>query len=164
MSLLTVRRQGSIYSWESCVFSVAGMPTEDILSLGWTEKRERKVVYGSRQDGRPLGKTSGKYSVTDCKLKMLRQAVPLLKAMLAVPGLGSHGDAKFPITAQVVEIDAIGSIPITYTLSDCTIDSENDVHEEGIDELVTEFEIGCLEVNENGLSLFSRQRQIAQLL
>lgn len=159
-----LRVNSALYSWTSCIFKVDNLPTApdgtpwDIVSLDFEEKRERKVVYSNRQDGRPRGKTSGKYSVPSVTMKMLTaQHMKLLQYLALSTGTPSYGDAEFGILVQVAE-PVIGAQPITYSLKQVTIDDIKDGHEEGIDELVTEFELGVLNMSRNGLTLWSAIR------
>jgi hypothetical protein len=152
-----IRIGHTIYSWTSCRFQIDGQPWKGVVAMDWEQKRERKVVYDAQPDGRPIGKTAGKYSVSAFTMKMLRDSATALKEYLTATGLGSYGDAEFSITVQTVE-PALGLVPTTWVASVCTIDGEKDGHEEGIDELLTEFEIGCLSLKENGLQLWSLTR------
>ncbi|HEX8795454.1 MAG TPA: hypothetical protein VF765_31105 [Polyangiaceae bacterium] len=149
-----VRINHTNLSWTSLVFKIDNQPWQGIVSLDYEQKRERKVVYASRQDGRPLGKTSGKYSVPSFTMKMLKDSALALKAYLSIKGLGSYGDAEFGMQIQATE-PVLGVLPITISAETCTIDGDKDGYEEGIDELLTEFTIGCLQLTENGLRLWS---------
>jgi len=154
-----IRINHTIFSWTSCAFQINGEPWKGIVEVNWEQKRERKVVYAANQDGTPLGKTSGKYSVTGFTLKMLRDSAEALKLELSALGLGSYGDAEFVFSGQMIE-PVVGSVPITFIGETCTIDGEKEGHAEGVDELVTEFEIGCLAFTSNGLRLWSVTREI----
>jgi hypothetical protein len=152
-----IRVNNTILSWTSCIFTVDGDPYVGILSFDYEQKRERKVVPGARRDGTPLGKTSGKYSVPTCSLKMLRDSADRLTNYLTLKGLGSYGDAELVFMAQYVEPE---QVPITVVCDGCTIDGEKDSNEEGTDQLMTEFEIGVLTLTKNGKRLWSLQRSI----
>jgi hypothetical protein len=92
---------------------------------------------------------------------MLKDSADAFTDYLTIQGLGSYGDAEFTLQAQCIEPVA-GSGAITATLETCTIDGKKDAHEEGVDELLTEFEIGCLQLTENGKQLWSLTREQAQ--
>lgn len=154
-----IRVNSTIFSWTSCRFLIDGQPWTGIVALDYEQKREKKVVYAAQQDGTPLGKTSGKYSVPSCSMKMLRDSADALTDYLTLTGLGSYGDAEFTILVQAIE-PVIGAVPMTAILATCTIDGKKDGHEEGVDELLTEFEIGALSVTENGKQLWSLQRSL----
>src|SRR5260221_326541 len=115
-----IRVNNTIYSWNSSSFKIDGIPYIGIMSFDYEQKRERSVVYAAKKDGRPLGKTTGKYSVPSCSLKVLKDTWDQLSTQLTLKGLGSFGDAEFVIIAQFVEI---GSIPITIVCTGCTIDA-----------------------------------------
>ena len=152
-----VRINNTILGWNSCIFKVDGDPFNGITAFNYEEKRERKVVYGARRDGVPLGKTSGKYSVPSCSLTMLRDSFDKLTDYLSIIGLGSYGDAEFTFMSQYVEP---GQMPITVLCEGCTIDGVKDGNQEGTDELVSEVEIGVLSLTKNGKRLWSVQRSI----
>jgi hypothetical protein len=158
---MRLRVNTAIYSWEECVFRIdnqqvtpAGNPW-NIVALDYEQKRERKVVYTNRKSGRPRGKTRGKYSVPSCTMKLLRAQAVELKQYLQNQGVGSYGDAEFTLTVQVSAPAIIGALPLTVIGESCTWDGEKASHEEGIDELVVEIEIGVLTMTENGLRLWS---------
>lgn len=149
-----VRINGVPFSWASSIFKVDGFPYKGILEFNYEQKRERKVVYGARRDGVPLGKTPGKYSVPSMSLKMLKGSADILTTYLTAKGLGSYGDASFVFIMQCIEPDPLAT-PLNVVCESCTIDGKKDSAAEGIDELVTEFEIGCLQLTENAKRLWS---------
>lgn len=153
-----LRVNNTILSWNSCSFKFDGIPFNGILGFDYEQKRERKVVHGGRKDGRPLGKTAGKYTVPTCVMTMLRDSYDKFTTYLSAKGLGSYGDAEFVFVLQYVEP---GQPPITVVGRGCTIDGEKEVNQEGIDELVTEVTIGCLEIIKNGKSLASLVRALS---
>lgn len=152
-----VRVNNTILSWNSFSWKADGIPYNGILGFDFEHKRERKVVHAAKRDGRPLGKTSGKYTVPTCTLTMLRDSADKFTSYLTLKGLGSYGDAEFNFICQFIEPL---QPPITVIGRGCTIDGEKDTNQEGIDELVTEFTIGCLELIKNGKSLASVVRAV----
>lgn len=145
-------------SWNSTVASIDGIPVgEGLQGIDYTQTRDRKVVYGSRKDGRNIGVTSGKYA-TSGSLKMTREAALPIQAYLTAKGLGSFGDASFTLIVQSIEPEP-GSIPLLVTLSSCYIKEVKHSYAEGTDELVTEFTLNeGFDVEENGMVLYSRIR------
>jgi hypothetical protein len=159
-----VRVNNTIYSWTSCRFLIDAQPWTGLVSVDYEEKRERKIVYAARQAGIPLGWTSGKYSVPTFSMKFLRDSGNALTDYLTTgglinPGAGSFGDAEWTFMLQTVE-PTVGSIPITTVGVPCTIIGSKETHEEGIEELVTEFDIACLSLRHNGKQLWSAVRQV----
>lgn len=152
-----IRVNNTILSWNSCSFKVDGIPYNGITAFDYEQKRERKLVHGAKRDGRPLGKTSGKYSVPSCSMTMLRDSFDKLTTYLTVKGLGSYGDAEFILIVQYIEPL---QPPITVLCTGCTIDGDKDAQQEGIDELLTEVTIGCLEIVKNGKRLASVVRAV----
>lgn len=154
-----IRVSNVILSWNSFSFKIDGIPYTGLTSFDYEQKRERKVAYGARKDGTPMGKTSGKYSVPTCSLTMYRDSYDDLTTYLTAKGLGSYGDAEFSFVAQYVE-PVPGSTPITVIGTGCTIDGEKETQAEGVDELLTEVTIGCLRLLKNGKSLASIIRAV----
>ena len=148
---------GTIYAWESVIVRVDAMALSGALSLDYEEARKRTKVYGSKRDGRALGRTSGSVEIPDASFKVLRATANSILGYLTAKGLGSYGDAEFTLIAQYVEP---GQPPITVIATACTIDGEKDTNQEGIDELVTEFTIGTLEIIKNGKRLASVLRSV----
>lgn len=159
MAVDSVRLNGTMYSWTSCEFTIDSLEYEGFLDVDYEQKRERKVVFGARRDGRPLGKTAGKYTVPTLTLKVLRATAKMIKEYLTAQGLGSFGDAVFTLAISVYEPDVIDT-PITVIFETCTFDGEKNGHSEGIDELVTEITVGCLSLTENQMQLWSLLRGI----
>lgn len=153
-----VRINNIIYSWTSVILKIDGDRYEGFQSFdGAKEKRERKLVYGARKNGRPLGRTSGKYIPGPVTIKFLKRSANLLLTYLSLKGLGSYGDAEFIAQLQVSEP---GYVPITSTLLDCTIEEANDSAAEGSDELTKDLIIQPLTGDENGMVIWSKFREI----
>jgi hypothetical protein len=163
-----LRVNQTIHSWNSCLEKIDNQlssPTSGkpwaIVALDFEEKRERKLVHRNRQDGRPAGYTEGKYEVTSCSLKMLRASAQDLidYCMLPTNGNGSYGDASLQILLQISEPVPRGNT-ITYVLNSAAIQGVKESHEEGIDELVTEFDLKVLTMTRNGAQLWSAVRAL----
>lgn len=157
-----LRLGNAIYSWNDCIFKVDNQLTTplgnpwNILGVDLSDKRERKIVYTNRRSGRPRGRTKGKYSVEAIPVKMLEaQALELFGYLQLSSGGLSYGDTQFTYTIQASTPGVIGAIPITYVLTDCTVDGVKDSFAEGIDENVTEVTLGALAISRNGLKLWS---------
>ena len=159
-----LRVNNTIYSWLSSRFLIGGLPYTGIVAIDYQVTRERKKVHAARPDGRALGWTAGKYDVKGLKIKMLQDTAFAFKTDCAtiLGGLGSIGDAEFPIMLQTIEqaVQALGMLPTTKNFYPCTVTGEHEAREEGIEEALVEFEFMCLNMDENGLSLASVQRAI----
>ncbi|MDQ2782608.1 MAG: hypothetical protein M3Y26_08775 [Actinomycetota bacterium] len=154
MAIDLIRINNTLLSWSSCSFKLDGQGINGISDFAYEQKRERKIVYAAKKNGKPMGRTAGKFSVPSVSMKVLRDTAEFITNYLTLKGLGSYGDAEFTLTAQYIE-PVPGSLPIIVVLEGCTIDGEKDGNSEGTDELVTEFEIGCLSISKNGKSLAS---------
>ena len=163
-----VRINKSTFAWTSSVFMVDGQQVEGIKSLDYEEKREIEAVWAARQDGTPIAWAGGgKYSVPSFKMRMLKDTFSVLQAYWAAsgtlgPGLGSFGDALWTFQAQCVE-PVIGSIPITLVAAPCRVVGKRETREEGTGVLLTELDIGCLQLIENGIPMWSVVRAAAGL-
>lgn len=160
-----VRVNNTRYSWTSCIHRVDSQRTKGIVAVDFEQKRERKIVYAAQQNGVPLGWTAGKYSVPSFTMRFLREWANsftdyLTTGGLINPGNGSFGDAEWSYTLQVVE-PVVGAVPITTVCTPCAVIGVKEAQEEGVDELVTEFEIACLTITENGKRLYSAVRELA---
>lgn len=161
----SVRVNSTTYAWSSSIFLIDGVGIEGIVSVDYEEKREVDVVHAARQDGRPVAWAgSGKYSVPSFKVKMLKDTFADVQAMLAVggmlgPGLGSYGDAIFTFQLQCVE-PLVAALPITTVAAPCRITGKREAREEGIAALMTELDISCLQLIENGIPLWSLVRSL----
>ena len=158
MSDVLITRLNDVpYSATSCSWRIAGAPYVGITSLSYSEKRERKLVHGSRKDATPLGITSGKYSVDGLSITFLRSSFQRLIELLAPLGAGSYGDATFPIIATYSDVQASirGATPIVILIEGARITSVKDSRDEGFDELTTEVEMMAMAMTRNGHRLYS---------
>lgn len=153
-----LRVNSTIYGWNSHSMRFDAIPYNGILSVDHEQTRERKVVYGMRRNGTPLGKTSGKYSSKGFTIKMLADSYDKWTDFLTIKGLGSYGDAEFTSTLSLVEP---GQKPIIKLWTGCTIDGEKESNAEGIDEACVDVEIGALTFSRNGKQLYSVIRSLS---
>jgi hypothetical protein len=151
-----IRINDTFHSWESVSLEIDGDPWNGFTGIDWEQARTRTLVYGARKDGKPLGRTSGKYEPKPISMTWLRSSWNLLCEYLSIEGLGSYGDAEFDITLQYEEEGDIQTIAFLK----CTIDNEKDGNQEGTDALTTDATIGTLDITRNGLSLYSLIRNI----
>jgi hypothetical protein len=154
-----VRVNNTRYSWNSTRSLIDGAPTKGIVAVDYSQKRERKTVYAQQQDGRSMGFTAGKYSVDSFTLKFLKEWSQSFTDMLTGLGAGCYGDAEWTYIIQCVE-PVLGAVPIQVVAGPCVITGKKDSYEEGVDELVDEFEILCLQLTENGKQLWSAVRSL----
>jgi len=152
--IIETRLNDTIFSATSCSWDIALAPYVGVTALDYEEKRERKLVHASRRDGTPLGMTSGKYSIGSLKITMLRSSFQRLIEDLSVLGLGSYGDARFPIIAKYFEPLALIP-PIVIAVDGARVTGAKDSYAEGIDELVTEVDMMAMSLTRNGLRLWS---------
>lgn len=159
-SLIDVVRVGhSTYSWSSVVFSVDGQPTEGLIGIDYDEQLEVRPVPSNTQDAPPLGFSRGGYRVGRFPIRLLRDSARALKAYLsakaATSGLSSYGQAIFTAGLSLAGEDAGDFIASTTAFIDCRIVSERIIHDEGVDELVTELMIACIAIVQDETTLFN---------
>jgi hypothetical protein len=158
-----LRVNNTILSWNSTICNIASAPFNGLLSIDYGHERKRKKVWGSRRDGRALGRTAGKYEPQEVSIKMLADSWDVLSTILTAIGLGSYGDAEFPFFLQSAEpgIPLAGSNPtLTVVMTDCCITSVHDGSAEGIDEKVKDITIDTMQLFENGKILNSLIRAV----
>jgi len=79
-------------------------------------------------------------------------AVQQLRKALADAGDGeNYGDVEFQVVVQYIESD---DTPITDELDRCVWVKNTSSHEEGPDPLTEDFELDCMLIRRNGLTLF----------
>ena len=153
----TVRVNNLLLSWKSCIFKLDNDVYIGVQSQDFEQKRDRKIVFAGRRDGRPLGKTGGKYEPQPMKIVVVKDTSTKIKQYLAdKAGAKSYGDAEFTWQTQYV---APGSDPVTNVFTGCTLDGVKDGPAEGNDELTEELTISFLDATENGLSLYSDEEE-----
>lgn len=154
------RLQGTILSGRSVDVNVYGAGVFDgWFGLGASEKRERKLVQGSRRDLTAIGKTAGVYVPGMFTLKFAAQTVMMIKESLArlEPNGTSFGDAEFDCTVALSEPDNENAPVILYTYADCNLTSTKGDAANTAEELIEEFELTYVRSDVNGLTLFSSQ-------
>lgn len=133
-----------VLSWNSGRLVVGGVPMNGYGSFDCEHGRTRKIVYGQKRDGTPLGKTSGKYEPKPITISfLLDQYTKLLMPVLALQGIGSRGDASFTVMYQYMEL-LNPLLTTTFTFTGCTIDNEKHSGTEGPDEAKIDVTIGPL--------------------
>jgi hypothetical protein len=150
-----------ILSWTSTSV-LAGLPPtpyQGFQGIKFEEKRERKIVYGMNKAGMPIGQTGGKYTAGPGSIKMLADTWKTMSLALAITGLGSYGDAKFPMVVKYEEpLDPTGITIISFDT--CTISGVSDDLSEGNDENTVDVSFSCLGITRNGVTLYSRVGQV----
>jgi hypothetical protein len=157
-----LRVNDTIYSWNSCRFSIADMPYIGILSLDFADALDAPYVWGAKRSGRPLGTVSGKYTPQDVKLVTLRDTADDITTMLTALAVttalsSSYGKARFPVLLQVSEElpSGVGLPALTVLLDTCRIVGVHETQDEGTEKLVTEFTIKPLSISRNGKTLWA---------
>lgn len=153
-----VRAQDAVLSWQSNEFKLEGVPYVGLTKVKFSQKRERKKIWGMIKAGIPMAKTAGKYTPDKIALTVLQDTYAMMQAQLAVLGLGSHGDAAFTISFSAFEL---GIIPVTIVATGCTIEEEDDDMQEGIDENTVQLTVDPMLILRNGIPLFSVIRSLA---
>lgn len=157
------RINDTFYSWTSSKFLVANVSFEGITAMAYEMKRDVKTVYGARRDGLPMGRTSGKITIGDVTLSIFPDSWDIFTSILTPFGLGSFGDAVFPMMLQRIEPVAplSGTSPVlTTSFEQCRVTGYKHSGAEGTDESIIEVTLSALNITENGKSLASIVRSI----
>jgi hypothetical protein len=160
------RLQGTILSGRSVSANIYGAGVYDgTFGTGYSAKRERKVVQGSRRDLLPIGLTAGVYTPGAFTLKVSETTADMIRSGLAqtydTNNGTSYGDAIFTCTIALYEPSAVNSGDngvILYTFNNCAITDEKSDWPNTAEELIVEFGIIYTEADENGNSLWSSQQ------
>lgn len=148
----------TIWSWGSVRVTIDGNGTEGLVALDYEDELEPRIIESNVQDGLPLGMSGGRYRVGFFPMRLLSDSARQLKAYLAAKGaalgLGSYS-ATFNLGVQLIGKDAGNYVPSTTAVVSCRIVGEKQVYEEGVDELVTEFKVGCLGITRDNVSLYN---------
>jgi hypothetical protein len=154
-----VRINQRTYGWTSCAFTVDGMPTEGLVGLDFDEKLETRTVLSNKQDGAPLGMSLGRYQIGTFPVRMLRDSARVFKQYLQTKALTvastSYGQAVFALGLQLAASDAGDLQPMTTAFGGCRVLGEKTANQRGIDALVTEFQVGCLIIEQDGNTLWN---------
>lgn len=148
-----VRVNDNVMGWGSVICKIFGAPQHWITSISWSEKRERGVVYGMGRHQAPRGRTTGKYTVENPKIKGPVEDVQGLLDELATraPDGKSYGDVRFDVTVQYVE----GTRTITVEIEDCRVVGISSTGDEGSDAMQDEVELQAMRIKRNGKTLYS---------
>lgn len=145
---------GNGYSWGSLTAKTSdGDVLHGFFSINYAEARERAKGYGMGRHHAPMLRSSGKYTVENMKMGGWKHAITALKTKLkslAKDGR-SYGNVEFGMTLSYFEDDLE---PITVEFLRCAWAKNSTSHEENPDPLKGEFEIDCMGIIENGMTLF----------
>jgi hypothetical protein len=159
------RLQGLAFTGMSCLFTVttAGgnqlANLEGVMGQGYEEKRTRPIIYGSRRDGRPLGKGAGRYEPGMLTMDVEEATADLITDALASESDddSSFGDVDFDVQIQLYEPSKqVGLIAMNFT--GCNVDSEKGDYPNTPDGLKKSFGFSFLAKFGNGKTLFSQTR------
>lgn len=148
-----VRINGNQYSWGSIVFKLDGERFTGFTAISYSDKRERVKAYGMGRHHAPRGRSRGKYTVEPVKVTGWKSSVQALReglAKRAADGV-SYGDVEFQGLVQYIESD---ESELTVQLDRLVWASNSASNEESPDPLKEEFELDCMLIRRNGLTLF----------
>jgi hypothetical protein len=100
-----VRINGNLYDYSSTNLKIGDEQIYGYMSVGWGQKRERKLGFGSGRSGEPQGISRGKVAREALKLKLRRDTATQVKKLFAAESADgeSYGDRPLPIILQYVE-------------------------------------------------------------
>lgn len=148
-----IRVNGNVYSWGSIVVNVDEERFYGITELTYADKRERTLVHGQGRSQTPRGRTRGKYSAENSKIKMPKDTADAFREYLASRSTSgtSYGDVEFQIVATYSETGLPGS---TVEVNGCVYVGTTETDTEGTDAIVEEIEVSVMAIYRNGLALF----------
>jgi len=151
-----IRVNGNLHSWGSIVVKVDDERYYGFTSINYSDARERVKAYGMGRHHAPRGRSRGKYSVEPVQITGHKGSVQTLRKALADAGDGeSYGDTEFQVIVQYIEKD---DTPITVELDRCVWTKNTSSEEEGPDPLTEDFELDCMLIRRNGLTLFDNSQ------
>jgi hypothetical protein len=148
-----IRVNGNLKSWGSLTFHARTERFEGFTSIAWGEKRERTKGYSMARHHAPYGRSAGKYTVENVKLTGYVDTVRDMKKYLASLSADgrSYGNVEFNGVLHYFEPN---NEEITVEFDRLTWAANTHSHEESPDPLKVDFELDCMFVSENGLTLF----------
>lgn len=150
---------GTIYGPNSHIIRIDAVSLTGVRSLSFSDARTRALVFGSKRDGTPLGKTAGQYNPGEASLKVLRATADQITTYLTPIGAGSYGDASFTLLVQVIEPDSTAA-PQTTVLSSCHITGVSEDYNNTDEVSETTFTIQPESISRNGKVLYSLVRKL----
>ena len=146
------RVNGNVIGWGSMTLKIGSERYTGVLELSYNDKRDRAYVYGLGPAQAPRGRTSGKYTMENVKIKVTKSTgVAIRDALARLSDSGTcYGDPTFSGSVEYVERD---DTPEFVTFEDLVYISQSESHAEGIDALVEEIEMQAMRIYRNGLTL-----------
>jgi hypothetical protein len=150
-SLDAPRVNGNQLSWGSIFIRVDGLDVYGSTEISYGIKRERTKGYG--RGPRPRGRTTGKVTYENPKIKMARQTWANLQAYLAAQSADgtSYGNTEFGVFVEGAEETEV----FYASLQRCVVVGVSSSDAEGADPSVTEIEVDTMQIKENGLVIYS---------
>lgn len=140
------------YSYGSLAFRLDGERYYGFTAISFGEKREFGVGYSMARHTAPTIRSSGMYSVELVKVTGWKHSVlALQKAIAAKSGGSSYGNYPFQGLLQYLEGDLE---EITYEFDRLKWSSNAVSHDVSPDPLKQDFELHCMFIRKNGLTLF----------
>lgn len=152
-----LRVNGNLIGWGSHIFKINGERIFGLMSIGWTEKRERAFGYGMTRSHAPLGRTSGKYTPGPLKTTLHKHTATALRQSLAdlVDDGRSYGNAEVPVFLQYVEGDKVFTVEFEL----CATTGQDCTDEENPDPTKEEWEWSYMRCSQDGLTLYDSSEE-----
>ena len=151
----TYTQVGTIrFGYRSCVFLADNFPLLGIVGLTTKQKRARKNVKSGVPGARPLGRTTGLYSIPTLSVKMLREDSETFAQYLAQKNVGNgqdpgeYANVTFNFSAQCIETTNTAAT-VTMLASQCVVVDKSSDYDMAIGALVDEYTIEALQVAES---------------
>jgi len=147
-----LRVNGNMLSWSSTILRVNGIQQHWPTSISYNDKLEHSKTYGQGRHHGPRGRSAGKYSADNAKLKGPKADVQGFidyLASLSSDGV-SYGTVEFDIVLQFIE----STQAVTIEIEGCKYAGTSSSDEEGPDALQDEIELDVMRIRRNGKTLF----------
>lgn len=148
-----IRVNGFCYSWGSLIFRLDGERYYGFTAVSFGDKREHGIGWSMARHHAPYLRSSGKYSAEPLKVTGWKRSVLALKQAIAAKSSDgkSYGNVTFQGVLQFFEGD---ETEVNIEFNRLVWAANNSSHEESADPLKADFELQCMYISENGLTLF----------
>ncbi len=141
-------------SWGSISAKVDGDRYFGITEITFGDKLETVFAHGMARHQAPRGRSRGKYTTDEGKIKLFVGSAKALREALAAAGNGdSYGLTQFTLEVQIVEASS-NEPPVDTVLFDCRLGAITNTFTEGNEALQEEYTFSCMRIERDGLTLY----------
>lgn len=151
------------YGYNSARHLINNLPMTGLVKIAYKQALEQENTHANDQRGLPVGWVYGEFNVDGFTLSFLKQDSQTFTDYLASldPNRAGFIGSPFTFMSQCDEPLAPSNGPITIVARGCRVTGKEDAYEPGAKALVDVFTLMCLEMSENGKTLYDRSRNRA---